>query len=574
MPARDSAWRDAAPIVIALAAILFFARLGTRALWASEFRWAEIAREMLVTHNYFWPTLNGHVYYDKPLGSYWLVIAATWLTGGMNEAAARIPCAVAGLIAVALVILLTRRLYDLRTGVFAAAVLATSFSFVFFSRHASADVETVAGELAALTLFLRYQHRPIGWWILALWIIMALTSLTKGLLGFVLPLLVIGVYSSFADGWNSFTGGMLLGSLSDRIGYALERHRWFFNWRTPIAIAVAASIYYWPFAISHEQTGSAKGLAMVYRENVVRYFAPFDHVGPIYLYTYVIFALMAPWSVYLPAALAHAHRANQEARTERDRDRFVLSFFWATFIFFTLAGSRRSYYLLPILPAAAILVARLLAEPLDRLSRTARILLKLGFAAIVIAVTVSSLAFLPPRLFMPDPYALLPNAPERGVLAVYWIGSALALCWALRRLTSARVFFATATVAWLFMFYFFVFAMPAGDAWRGEKPFAYRIRDLIGADTAALAFYRVGGPVYYLDLPHSVPTYESRRELDQSINTGATRWVVVRQRDLQILDVPAAVVAREAVFPWDSKEHRLNAMVLVRVGAPPAQESP
>src|SRR5579862_5068826 len=80
-------------LVLALAAILFFARLGARALWSSEFRWAEIAREMLLTRNYFWPTINGIVYYDKPLGSYWMVIASTWITGGMNEAAARLPSA-------------------------------------------------------------------------------------------------------------------------------------------------------------------------------------------------------------------------------------------------------------------------------------------------------------------------------------------------------------------------------------------------------------------------------------------------------------------------------------------------
>src|ERR1700674_187336 len=97
--------------VAVLTAILFFSRLGARALWSSEFRWAEIAREMLLTHNYFWPTINGMVYYDKPLGSYWLVVAATHLTGAMNEAAARIPCAVAGLIGVGLLILLARRLY-------------------------------------------------------------------------------------------------------------------------------------------------------------------------------------------------------------------------------------------------------------------------------------------------------------------------------------------------------------------------------------------------------------------------------------------------------------------------------
>ena len=89
---------------------------------------------MIRTGNYFWPTINGHLYYDKPLGSYWLVLASTWVTGGLNETAARLPCAIAGLLAVALLILLARRLYDLRIGVIAGFILATSFSFVFFSR--------------------------------------------------------------------------------------------------------------------------------------------------------------------------------------------------------------------------------------------------------------------------------------------------------------------------------------------------------------------------------------------------------------------------------------------------------
>src|SRR4029077_12902141 len=122
--------------VVVLTAILFFARLGARALWSSEFRWAEIAREMLLTHNYFWPTINGHVYYDKPLGSYWLVVMATPLTGGLHEGAARLPCAIAVLAAVIILMLLVRRLYeDSRTAVLAGFILATSFSFVFFSRH-------------------------------------------------------------------------------------------------------------------------------------------------------------------------------------------------------------------------------------------------------------------------------------------------------------------------------------------------------------------------------------------------------------------------------------------------------
>src|SRR5271167_4529073 len=210
--AVESRFRLRAACVLVLAGILFFARLGARALWSSEFRWAEIAREMIVTHNYFWPTINGRVYYDKPLGSYWLVIFSTPFTGGLNEAATRLPCAIAGILAVALLMLLTRRLYDARTAILSGVILATSFSFVFFSRHASADVETLTGELAALLLFNHNEERGGGIWVVGLWLIMAATSLTKGLLGFVLPILVIGAYSSLHDGWAQLFEEILHGS--------------------------------------------------------------------------------------------------------------------------------------------------------------------------------------------------------------------------------------------------------------------------------------------------------------------------------------------------------------------------
>src|SRR5439155_17802534 len=138
----------------AVAAVLCFARLGERALWAMEVRWAEIPREMVLHGDYFRPTINGQLYYDKPLGSYWLVLTAAWLTGGVNELSARLPSAVAGLLGVALLITIARRLYDRRTAALAGLILATCFGYPYFARCASADAETVAGELAALALFL------------------------------------------------------------------------------------------------------------------------------------------------------------------------------------------------------------------------------------------------------------------------------------------------------------------------------------------------------------------------------------------------------------------------------------
>src|SRR5437773_11247300 len=68
--------RTIAFFVLAFAAVLFTARLGTRSLWSEEVRWVQIPREMEQSGRWFWPTFNGQTYYDKPLASYWLVLLA------------------------------------------------------------------------------------------------------------------------------------------------------------------------------------------------------------------------------------------------------------------------------------------------------------------------------------------------------------------------------------------------------------------------------------------------------------------------------------------------------------------
>jgi 4-amino-4-deoxy-L-arabinose transferase-like glycosyltransferase len=193
---------------------------------------------------------------------------------------------------------------------------------------------------------------------------------------------------------------------------------------------------------------------------------------------------MAPWSVLLPAALVGAHRCRTTDSERARSDRFTMVFFWAPFVFFTLSGSRRSYYILPILPAGAILVARLVGRPFQKMTRLARTPTKVGFGVIVGAIAISTLAFLPPRLFLPQPYAQLPPTLRIGVFAIFWLGSIGAIIYAMRSFRIRRVAAAVGAIAWLFMFYFFVVAMPASEALRSEKPFAARVRALVGSDAS------------------------------------------------------------------------------------------
>jgi 4-amino-4-deoxy-L-arabinose transferase-like glycosyltransferase len=564
--ASDSQFILRAGCVLVLAAILFFARLGARALWSSEFRWAEIAREMLVTHNYFWPTINGHVYYDKPLGSYWLVIFSTPLTGGLNEAATRLPCAIAGLFAVALLMLLVRRLYDARTAILSGVILATSFSFVFFSRHASADVETLTGELAALLLFNHNEERGGGIWVVGLWLIMAATSLTKGLLGFALPLLVIGAYSCLRDGWAQLFQEISSSSMTDRIRRLIERNRWFFNWYTVAGIAVGGLVYGLPFEISSRMMGSQKGLAMVYRENVVRFFHPFDHRGPIYLYVYVIFGLMAPWSALLPAALVETHSLRRAGAEPARADRFALVYFWATFIFFTLSGSRRSYYILPILPAAGILVARTLAYPGELRSTIARRLLTVGYAIVAFAAIAGIILLIPAWAILPSPYDALPDLPAKLAFIVFWSVSVAAVIYTIRKFSAYRVAISMGAVAYLAMVYIYIFAMPAAEAYRGEKPFGYAVLNKIGGSTDHLVLYKTEGPLFYLNPPKPLPEFENKQELQDAIAKGDAKWMIVRRRDMPKLETPTTIDLSEASYPWETHYNYRNKVVLVRLG--------
>jgi 4-amino-4-deoxy-L-arabinose transferase-like glycosyltransferase len=549
--------------VLLLTATLYFVRLGSRALWASEFRWAEITREMLLKGNYFWPTINGRVYYDKPLGSYWLVIASTWITGRMDEATTRIPGAIAGVLAVALLILLARRLYDLRTGVAAGLILATSFGFIFWARTASADVETIAGELAVLLIFMNNENRS-GWWVVAMWSIMAVTSLMKGLLGFILPILVISLYSCVADGWAEIERHLGGGSAGSRIHWLIRRNCWFFNWRTPIAITLAAALYFAPFAVSYARSGAATGIYMVYRENFQRYFAPFDHRGPIYLYFYVIFELMAPWSAFLPAALVNAHYRSRPPGEELRSDRFVMVFFWATFIFFSLSGSRRSYYILPILPAAAILVARTFVVAETELCDVARLWLKLGFLALVGVLSLLIIVLLP-RVLLPPPFSSFPLIPWPGVFIVCWSGSLALASFVCARYTRQRILLAVGIASYLLFVYLFIFALPAGDRWRGEKGFAQRTGHLLDGHVTELASFKTQAPVFYLGFSKPVPEYDTAEELESAARRGRIKWVILRRRDLRALNLPGREATDEPTYPWDSPEHRGNALVLVRV---------
>jgi 4-amino-4-deoxy-L-arabinose transferase-like glycosyltransferase len=535
--------------VAVLAGLLFGLRLGERALWSEEVRWAQIPREMLTTGDRLHPTINGHTYYDKPLGSYWLVLAATWIRGNadVDELAARLPSCIAGVLGVICLMGIARRLYDERTAALAGLVLATEYAYVNFARTAAADAENVAGILLALWIYVRHRDRP-GPWVVALWVVMAATSLTKGLLGFVLPILVIGLDRLFDP---ALPGPML------SVRRAIASQRWLLTPWSLLAVPLAALVYLGPFLLSGD------GLDMVKRENVQRFYNPANHVGPVWLYLYVIFELAAPWSLLLPAALWQHLRRSPESVDERRSDRFTTIFFFAIFLFFTAAASRRSYYLLPILPATAILIARLLTTP--KLLAGSRRWLTAAWIVLAIGVALAGAALWPDLSNLPEPWNRLPPLPEPRWYVMAWLVSLAAVGIGFTRLGEGRIAGPMAAIAVVGLACLNLAFFPAVERYRPGRPFAAQVRHLVGDDWPHLAYYRNRELVYYLAAPGPIAEYDQPRtqELRAALASGAVRFVLMRSKDAERFTDWAQLAAEEPTHPWYDPTQRDNRLVLL-----------
>lgn len=317
-----------------VAVFVLFGGLGATGLWNSEDRWVEIAREMQMSGDYFLPTLNGIVYFDKPLLGYWLVVAGSALTGAIDEWSLRLPSAISGLVVLWSTIGLGRLLWSDSVARLAGWLLLTTYGLLMWSRLGEADMENCAAAILAVYWYWRYRDRTtfLNYWVF--YLIIFVGAQTKGLAALIVPLLAV-----LPDLWRE------------------GRYRRHINFTHLLALFSGSLIYLLPFWLSHQgstEPGTDAGLLMVFRENVVRYFAPFDHDDPFYTYFWALPVLFLPWAPLLLGALVQAVRGRAELS---NNTRWLISAFVLVFLFFSISGSRRIYYILPLLPYCALLVA-------------------------------------------------------------------------------------------------------------------------------------------------------------------------------------------------------------------------
>ncbi|MBA5958736.1 phospholipid carrier-dependent glycosyltransferase [Pseudomonas lactis] len=331
-----------APLLLLLAALLFFFALGNHELQGStEARVSGIAMAMHLDNDWVVPRLFREPFLEKPPLSLWLDAGAIRLFGA-STGAVRLASAFAGLFSVMLLYGMLRRFGRPQTLAFSAAlILATMASYWGNVRGVGEDSLLSLGVTAALLGFyqaVRPEREGSSTWAWALFTAgMVIATLSKGVLGLAMPGIVIFVY-------------LLSTSLMDkrlRLG----------DWFKPALFTLLALVPLLIWLGFLFQRGGMQAVGEVLWTNSVgRFSGSFveaGHYEPFYYYLAKLPEAFLPWNILVYLGLWHFRKS-----LVRNRYRLFFSVWLvAQFTLLTLASSKRTVYLMALTPAAAVLAA-------------------------------------------------------------------------------------------------------------------------------------------------------------------------------------------------------------------------
>jgi len=321
--------------------VVWFWGLGHRPLFnTDEGRYAEIPREMLVTGNWVTPRLDGLRYFEKPPLQYWTT-AAAYAVFGVHDWTARLWTALSSFLTVLLTAFAAGRLYGRRTGWIAGAVLAGSFYFGFLGHFNTLDASLAFAMSLTLFGFLFAWDAPprsraeLGWMLVA-YGGAALAVLTKGLIGILLPGAVLVLYILLKRDWSLLRR---LRIVPGTVFFLLLTLPWF------VAVSVQNPDFLWQFFMVQQ---------------FLRFLTPISHRPGAWWYFLPLLALaVMPWLWSAGRAL---WRGMHEVARRGPFNPPAFLWLWLVFIvfFFSVSHSKLPSYILPVIPAFAVLIARAL----------------------------------------------------------------------------------------------------------------------------------------------------------------------------------------------------------------------
>ena len=340
------------PMAIAAFAWLAFS-VGARPLsLPDEGRYVGVAWEMLRSGEWIVPTENGLPFFHKPPLFYWLTAGAMRVLGPSLWTARFAPLVGASLGAAAL-FLLTRRWIGERHARAVLAVLLLQPFFFGAAQFANLDM-LVAGCIAASVaaaahaVLLMREHRSARAAIVGAWLAAALGVLAKGLIGAVLPMLVVFAWLLASRQWRVM---LRLCSPLGLAVFALVAAPWFLAMQ-----ARFPDFGHYFFVVQHLQRFAAGG---------------FNNVEPWWYFLVAVPLITLPWSAWLVPSTFGTREDEPEAATLLRQ----LMWIWLVVVavFFSIPQSKPLGYIMPLLFPIAALAADAVAGRLrDRSPRATR----------------------------------------------------------------------------------------------------------------------------------------------------------------------------------------------------------
>lgn len=357
---------------------VWFAPAGIRPLTRTdEGRYAEIPREMFRSGDWLTPRLDGFLYFEKPPLQYWAT-AAAYAVLGLTELAARFWTALTGLLAVVLVWFTGRRLFSREAGFASALVLATSLFWLALSRINTLDIGVsffLAVAVCGFCLGQRFRDDRVlnRRYMLMCWAGMGLATMSKGLMGIVLPGAALVLYTA-----------------AQRDGTAWRRLH--LGKGLALFLAIAAP---WHVAMTLAHDSFAR--FYFYFEHFERFLSEEGHerYKPLWWFLPVLVGGILPWIAFAARPAVRGWRRREEpGRFDARRMLWIWTAF--VFLFFSVSKSKLLGYLGPCFPTLALLAGpELVRGGRIRFRITAGITAAFGVAAVAVAFFVA-------RLNVPD----------------------------------------------------------------------------------------------------------------------------------------------------------------------------
>jgi 4-amino-4-deoxy-L-arabinose transferase-like glycosyltransferase len=329
---QRSAWRVLLAICAWLAATAWLRPL----MLPDEGRYVGVAHEMLVSGDWLTPTLNGLPFLHKPPLFYWITASSLAILGD-HEFAARVAPLVGGAALAFSLFLFARRWMGARVAR-AALLVALTQPLVFIgSQFANLDM-LVAGCIACTVLLLAHvalcleAGQPAGHALPSAYVAAALGVLAKGLIGAVLPALVIATWLLATRRWRDLPK---FWSWTGFFAFVLIALPWFLAMQS-----LHPGFAHYFFIVQHFQRFTEGG---------------FNNLQPWWFYPAVLCGLGLPWSLWLlRTRLAGPDRPGSQVHRIR-----VLLWLWLglVLLFFSLPQSKLVGYVLPALPPLCLLIA-------------------------------------------------------------------------------------------------------------------------------------------------------------------------------------------------------------------------